>query len=100
MSDKPKDGTDDPEPRITYIGSPAKSAAGKRIAALRKEKLRLLKGETASETEEDDCESSAINVAYIAALFGMVTGAIAVYKHFFTGKDKYIPELQPVSSSR
>ena len=91
------------EPRITYIGkraeptkkkNPNRVAAGKR-AALRKEKLRLLKKESSTQTVEDDCKSSAINVAYIAGIFGIVTGAIAVYRWFFPGKDKDIPELQP-----
>ena len=100
MSETPKEKPteSEAEPRITYVGNPVNTgaegtarsganevkqknpkrvAAGKRLSALRKDKKRLLKG-TEPENGENECESSAINVAYIAGIFGIVTGAIAV----------------------
>ena len=93
------------EPRITYVGNAIKSepkqknpkmvAAGRRLAALRVEKKRLLeRGSNPTETMENECESSAVNIVYIASIFGIAAGAIAIYKCFFTGKDD-CPELQP-----
>ena len=78
------------EPRITYVGqvetppppktkNPKRVAAGKKLAALRAEKKRLLeKGSNPSETIKDECDSSAINIAYIASIFGIAAGAIAI----------------------
>ena len=105
---KPK--TDDPEPRITYIGpkveppktkNPKKVAAGKKLAALQAEKRKLLgKRGNPSENVENECESSAVNITYIASIFGLATGALVIYKWFFTGKDNNCPELQPVVHHR
>ena len=69
------------------------------MAALRKEKKRLLKEGPTSETDsegESNCENSAINVAYIAGIFGIVTGAITVYKWFFTEKCEKVSNPEPV----
>ena len=49
---------------------------------------------------ENECESSAVNIVYIASIFGIAAGAIAIYKWFFTGKDNGCPELQPVVHHR
>ena len=99
--------TNDPKPRIIYVGpkvesppktkNPKRVAAGKKLAALRAEKNKLLgKSSNPSKHVENECESSAVNIAYIASIFGIVAGAIAIYKWFFTGKDNDCPELQLV----
>ena len=70
---------------------------------MRKDKARLLRGNCESEipgNEGDKCEDSAVNVIYIAALFGIATGAIAIYKWFFTRDNENIPNSQPVTHHR
>ena len=49
---------------------------------------------------ENECENSAVNIVYIASIFGIAAGAIAIYKWCFTGKDNNCPELQPVAHHR
>ena len=103
MSDKRKDGTDDPEPRITYIGSPVKSdpkqknpkrvAASKRQAALRKGKLKLLKGETASELwDRKHCIITTIN--FHPNFTGIILIYVCGWDSYFTVNGIIIPTIK------
>ena len=77
--------------------NPKRVAQGKKLAALRKEKKRLMNG---NNDDSKESESSAINVTYIASIFGIVVGAIHIYKWLFPGSDRNCPALQPVVHER
>ena len=107
MSEQPKENEGESEPRITYVGihvstEPIKKKNPNRVAAIKSKlhyvKKRLLKEGYTSEKDsegESNCENSAINVAYIAGIFGIVTRAIAVYKWFYTEKCEKVPNPEP-----
>ena len=76
---KPSEG----EPRITYVGNPInpepkqknpkRAAVDKKIDPIRRQKKKLLNKDSDPKTIESECESSAINIAYIVGIFGIVT---------------------------
>ena len=75
---KPSEG----EPRITYVGNHVnldpkekkkRDAVDKKVTPIRSQKKKIVNKHPAPETAESECECSAINVAYIAGIFGIIT---------------------------
>ena len=119
MSETPKENSPKAKqsenvPAITYVGNPVNTqatkqknpkrvAAGKRVAELRKGKEKLLKkGKDNDNNKENyECERSAIGVTFIAGIFGIVTGAIVIYKWLFSkecSEQSSEKRTQPVQS--